>query len=116
MHGFQNDTTPVARKAHKCAECGLDIPKGVKHHLQKGTYDGSFYTWRVHADCAELYWRLNRDLGVSAYWDEALPISEFCITEIDYLRGYFPHAVCRQILARDLSNMRYEKRRQIEAI
>ena len=108
MREFQNDTTPVARKPHKCCECGLDIPKGVKHHLQKGVYDGSFYTWRAHADCAELYWRLNRDRGVGGDWGEAIGTSEFCLTEIEYLRGHYPHAVCRQHLARELSNIRYE--------
>lgn len=114
MNACQTDTTPVARKDHICQECGCTIPKGTKHHLQKGVVDGSWYSWRVHSDCAELYWKLNKDLGASWY-DDYYPLSEFCISETEYLRGRFPHAVTRLELRRELREIAWQKRQNQHA-
>ncbi len=110
MNQCQTDKTLVARKAHVCQECGRAISKGTEHHLQKGVVDGSWYSWRVHSDCAELYWALNRERG--SWWDDYLPLSEYCISEIDHLRGKFPHAVCRQELTRELQEIRWQNRQR----
>ena len=108
MHQFQVDTTPTAAKVHRCDECGRTIPKGVKHHLQKGVFDGAWYTWRVHADCAELYWRANRHYY--RWDDDMMRLCDFDISELEPWRGHFPHAVTRLELGRALAEIEWQKR------
>lgn len=114
MNQCQTDTTPVARKDHVCQECGCVIPKGTTHHLQKGVLDGSWYSWRVHSDCAELYWKANRDAG-NGWYDDWYPLSEWCVSELEYLRGHFPHAICRLELRREIQEINWQKRQAATA-
>ena len=93
-----SETRPQARKNHICYECGCLIPKGTVHYVQVNVWDGQVNQWRVHADCAELYWALTSEYRCS--WDDALPTMEYCLSEIEQFRGRFPHAVCRQELSR----------------
>jgi hypothetical protein len=87
------DQYPKARKDHKCDECGSFIRKGVVYHKQTGIFDNEPYTWKVHKDCAQLYFKMNADSG--SWIDEQIRLSEFNLDEIQWYRGYFPHAICR---------------------
>ncbi len=49
-----NESTPVARKEHRCEECRKAIPKGAKHKLVKMLYDGSWSTTRTCMLCVEI--------------------------------------------------------------
>lgn len=113
MHELQEDMTPVAAKDHVCQECGSVIPKGTMYHLQTGLFDGSWYHWRVHADCAELYWQLNKEYARSIV-DDYMPTSEFDLSDMEHLRGKFPHAVCRQELRREISEIKWQKRKAVK--
>lgn len=95
----------VGRKNHTCQECGCVIPKGVKHYVQVNVYDGQISRWRVHSDCASLYWKINTDWKFQ--WGEAFPLSEFTNEELSPYRGRFPHAVTRLELRRELSEIRW---------
>lgn len=87
------DKHPKARKDHRCAECGGLIRKGVVYHKQTGIYDSHPYTWSVHKDCAQLFFKMNDDSG--SWIDDQTRLSDFSLEEIQDYRGYFPHAVCR---------------------
>ncbi len=50
---FVNVTTPVARKEHKCDECGEPIPLGARYTKTDSKYDGTFHTDRECASCTE---------------------------------------------------------------
>jgi len=42
---------PVARKPHRCCECGEIIQPGQKHHKVRGLWDGSWDTFRTCMTC-----------------------------------------------------------------
>ena len=42
---------PVARKQHRCCECGQAIHIGEKHGKFTGKWDGDLSTYRQHLDC-----------------------------------------------------------------
>lgn len=88
----QVDTNPKARKDHWCHECGKVIPKGEVYHKQTGIGDSTPYTWKVHKQCAGLYWALNK---INFAYGDPIPTSDFCLEEMEHLRGRFPHAVNR---------------------
>lgn len=51
---YVSETQPVARKAHQCGLCELDIAKGERHVARVGTGNGSIYTFRMHVACEAL--------------------------------------------------------------
>ena len=77
----QIDRTVTARKCHTCEECGMGIPVGTSHHIQSGIQDGEPYRWRVHSDCAELYWEMNG--GNFEYYD-ATRLGDFGLSEFTH--------------------------------
>lgn len=101
----------VGRKDHQCQECGCVIAKGTEHYVQVNVWDGDISRWRVHSDCAALYWRANEKHICT--WDDAYELSDFSIDELEEFRGFFPHAVCRQELRREISDLRWQKRRAL---
>lgn len=103
MTDCQWDRKLKARKTHICDECGRTIPKGTLHHVQSGIQDGYPYRWRVHSDCAELYWEMNGNLF---HYDEACPLAEFGLSEFIHLRGKYPHVICRFELRQQLREAR----------
>jgi len=48
---FLNDTTPKARKEHRCELCGLPISVGQEHVARRGVFEGEAVTQRMHTDC-----------------------------------------------------------------
>lgn len=53
MSDFGETFSPVAAKEHRCIWCYWRIPKGEKHKLYKGVYDGEWQNWRMHNECYE---------------------------------------------------------------
>lgn len=45
---------PVARKVHRCWECGHDILPGHRYVRSSGIWDGSPGSHAQHEDCADL--------------------------------------------------------------
>ena len=91
-----SEETPVARKPHRCEECGRTIPKGARY-LRQSNADGSqAWTFKAHEDCVALgiAYRTKHRL-----WDEYdwLPMWELADGDhlLDQWRGRYPHAVCR---------------------
>lgn len=54
------DTTPIARKEHRCLLCALPIAVGEKHVMRAGVSDGEFSQFRMHVACE----------AVTQDWDE----------------------------------------------
>ena len=93
---------PRANKSHVCEVCGMPILKGQKHHYQTGVYDGSWSSWRVHFDCAEMHWHHN---------DGREPDDQCDDYYLDEYRGFWPHAVCRIELRSHRSEERWKAKR-----
>ena len=55
--------TRVARKTHKCAECGRVIAKGESHRFYKGLIYGSWFDGRQCAHCMVMADWLSRECG-----------------------------------------------------
>jgi len=70
----------------------MGIPTGTMHHVQSGIQDGEPYRWRVHSDCADIYWEMN---GGNFYYYEATCLGDFGLSEFIHLRGKYPHVICR---------------------
>ena len=51
------ESTPKARKDHRCYWCGQLIKKGTRYHHWAGVSYGEFYDTKVHLECGEA-WRL----------------------------------------------------------
>jgi hypothetical protein len=45
------DTSPTARKAHSCSDCGRTIQPGEKYRRWSGVGDDGVYTWKSCAHC-----------------------------------------------------------------
>lgn len=73
-----NETKDIkkSRKDHQCCQCHQTIPKGSSYTIFKGVFDGDFFENKYHAECWELWNRLNR--GDDGYDDDYwLDINEF---------------------------------------
>lgn len=111
-----NDHQVKARKVHVCFCCGGDIVKGVTHRKCVLKYD-DIYTLRTHNDCEAATDFLIKFHRMSNWdFDDGVPplvelmdggFQEDC----DTLRGHFPHVVARLELARELSEIRWQKSR-----
>ncbi len=51
---FFDVTFPVARKSHKCSECGRKIVPGEKYEYTRGKFDGDFWQEKTCLICAEI--------------------------------------------------------------
>ncbi len=51
---FYNKRLVVARKQHKCCECGEDILPGQQYEVVVGKWDGEFSTYKTCSVCLEL--------------------------------------------------------------
>ena len=52
MSDFTSDVTrPVAKKAHRCDVCQVQIQAGTRYARGSGRYDGAFFTCAVHGPC-----------------------------------------------------------------
>ena len=48
------DTTPKARKEHRCYLCELPIRKGTIHVARSGVGDNGIEKFRMHAECEKI--------------------------------------------------------------
>jgi len=48
------ETEPVARKPHRCVECGEPIRPGQRYHRATGIWDGSWSTFSTCSPCATI--------------------------------------------------------------
>lgn len=97
-----SEGTRKARKEHQCFDCYRPIVKGQVYAFQTCKYD-DVYTICQHQDCRAASEFYRKSSGLS-FWDfdDGIPplmdiISDGGEYEADYnyLRGYFPHVVCR---------------------
>lgn len=58
------DSYPVARRPHRCCECGKTIHRGEQYERTKGCWDGSWSTYKTCIGCANL-----RDDLCSGGWE-----------------------------------------------
>jgi hypothetical protein len=49
-----NESTPIARREHKCCECDEIIPKGARYELARGLWDGRWSTFKTCLSCVEI--------------------------------------------------------------
>ena len=97
MANLLSSTKPVARKSHRCDECGHMVPPGVRYIRQFVKDGGDVWDWKMHEDCAEAAdYQFREDGG--DYDDGRSPLVEYENNTgyfPDWLRGYWPHVVCR---------------------
>ena len=48
---FFAESFPVARKGHKCCECGEEINPGQKYSKETGKWEGEFRTYKTCMPC-----------------------------------------------------------------
>jgi hypothetical protein len=53
MSDFQTETTPSARKQHKCGECYGVIQPGQKYQLVSGSWEGDMGSFKTCMPCVE---------------------------------------------------------------
>lgn len=65
-------TTPVARKPHRCEECGESIVVGTRYELYKSLFDGTWSTTRTCSSCAEIrdHFRCGGSYYIGMLWEE----------------------------------------------
>lgn len=59
---FGSSTERRATKDHRCAICGLMIPRKSRYTRFKGKWEGDMQNWPAHTDCFA-----NHDGGEVAY-------------------------------------------------
>lgn len=60
---FYDETYPVARKEHRCCECGGVIKSGERYARCAGKWDGDLSCYRQHVACRDFAARINREFG-----------------------------------------------------
>ena len=80
------ESTPTARKEHKCMFCGGIIKVGEKYDRQTCVYEGSVYDWIAHCECSILASELDMYDGC----DEGLNNEGFieCVKQYVYDNHY----------------------------
>ena len=58
MSQVLSESSPIARKQHRCDLCGLPIVVGEKYNRRTGVWDGSMATMKVHVACDEVASRI----------------------------------------------------------
>lgn len=62
------ETTPKARKTHKCCECRGFIEKGEVYHKCTGIWSGEPITYKTCSDCEKMISEI--DKGISDRWEK----------------------------------------------
>lgn len=60
---FYHQAQPVARKAHRCDECGAAINVGDRYQRFSGKWDGHFDSFRLCLGCVEVFDEVRADSG-----------------------------------------------------
>ena len=85
------ESTPVARKRHRCEECNRRIWPGTRYLRQLNCDGSDNWTFKAHIDCGELGIKVRDKHHL---WHDWMPLHEM-LEWAEEFRGYFPHAVCR---------------------
>ena len=87
---FYERKNPIARKDHKCCECGRVIPKGEQYEYVTGKYEGEFFECKTCWQCAEILRTFSCGAVLhETLWEEMndyvfenLTLSSECFTEL----------------------------------
>lgn len=104
-----SETTPRARRCHCCYDCHMTIPIGEVHYAQTCKQDDQIYTLRSHSDCRAAALDHIADGYPTDYEDGVPPLCEMIFggdgqRDLDAMRGYWPHVVCRIELRQELAD------------
>lgn len=91
------DKDVVARKTHRCAQCGAEISVGTRHRSVVQIYDGQFDAARTHSECDAAFNDLNFRLR-DAHWSDDLYFlvdDDIEDGERDWLRDKHPIVAAR---------------------
>lgn len=95
-------TTPKARKAHTCCECGGRIEPGEHYHRHRGVWEWTPETYRVCVDCEAL----RADIDRGRHLDETTPFG-FLSEEVADLERDEPDLAARFAAIRAKRGLRY---------
>ena len=93
MSGFGYSNMVTSRKTHICDVCGTTIPSRSRYLKSSGVFDGMWWDAKAHEDCAEMHVHHNDGRSEDDQCDDYY---------LDEYRGYWPHAVCRIELRKQL--------------
>lgn len=90
-----SESRPIARKHHRCEECGRLIAPGQRYLRQFNTDGGDAWTFKAHEDCAAMGQKYRTKNFI--WSDDWLPLWELLEdqAELNAWRGFYPHPVCR---------------------
>ena len=103
-----SETKPIARKSHRCENCGHMIPKGTRYLRQFCVDGGDVWSWVTHQDCMDAA-RYLAKLDDHDCYEGIPPIRDYEGNSgvfPDYIRGRFPHVICRLELSKHRRDMR----------
>lgn len=96
MWSVFNSSTPVARKAHRCQECGATIRPGERYSSYSGLWEGEWESgkncWPCHE--AELYLFIQN----ASYADEGYTIGELDVELAEEARNAKSFAAYRHVV------------------
>lgn len=94
---FGTQATPVARKEHRCTDCGGTIPLGRRYVSYTGRWNGEVATYRFHITCWEIRTACHRYMASEAggrFTPEEMPafgrLVEWTAYDAQEGGGYFP--------------------------
>ena len=103
-----------ARRPHQCFDCYRTIPVGEVYAFSTCKYD-HVYTIFQHIDCRDASDHYRAIAGLRDYdFDDGIPPLADIIrdggefrTDVDGLRGHYPHVACRLDLNEQMADLRY---------
>lgn len=107
------ETRQVARKYHRCFDCGGWIAPGERYSRVNLAQDGSAYTLLRHIDCVAMSDEVVTAGHEPDYWYDGVPPlweDEGVMDDLDLWRGYYPHVVCRIEFRKQIAELRYQDR------
>ena len=91
-----SESTPKARKPHRCDHCGHPVAIGEIYDRAFIKDGGETWSWVAHQDCTALSHVMHRDMGLS--WDEGICLRDEWSDYPDEMRMYatdFPAVIAR---------------------
>ena len=103
-----------ARRPHQCFDCYRTIPAGEVYAFSTCKYD-HVYTICQHIDCRDASDHYRAIAGLRDYdFDDGIPPLADIIrdggefrTDVDGLRGRYPHVACRLDMNEQMADLRY---------
>ncbi len=87
-----SEADPVARKAHKCKECGREIAAGERYHVDRFVWEGDLHTHKTCAHCMVAREWLRDECGGFLFGAVEEDLREHCFSG-DYTMGLHRLAV-----------------------